>query len=343
MVATASAAIFNDLDPTAASTPAIEALAQARVVTANSDKDGSYAGAFRPNDQVTLAEMLKMALRGAKRPLAQGIPSNLSAQGTWASPYVNTAAQRRYSVFKSNKLDVFRAATRSEVVQTFVDAFGFRPQGIESSAAPITRGEAALLLSRFLVLAPTTPAASPSSVVSAPASSSASQASSASSIPVPPALSATHRVVASANMRSGAGMDYRVVRVLRPGEFVTLGSVTGAWSQVTLLDGTVGFVISTSITPATPQELTAPAPTSVPVAAPSASSVAPSAPSIGDGVITGPVNLRSQPAPDARAILSIPAGTLITILDQKSPYWTHVRLQDGREGYVSVKYVKAAQ
>jgi hypothetical protein len=324
---------FVDIAQDAPYASAVYSLASAGIVNGHKDSDGQYTGLFRPEENVTIAEIVKMAVLGAKIPFPPAaVPSNVSAQGTWASGYVNAGAQRGFAVLRDNKLDVYRTATRSEVMQTLQDAFRRAPGGSWGNGF-ITRGQAALILAS-LVGAP--PATVPPPVSQGP-SVPATPAPVSVPAPEPAMTNATHRVNASANMRSGAAMGYRAVRVLRPGDLVAVTSVDGAWSGITTADGATGFVISTSLSAIAGSPATVPAPVTTPAPTP-----APAPNFTGaNGTVTGPVNVRTRPDLTAPALLSVPAGTPITILDQPNLSWTHIRLEDGREGYVGTKFVKA--
>ena len=50
------------------------------------------------------------------------------------------------------------------------------------------------------------------------------------------------------------------------------------------------------------------------------------------------VNLRSGPSLDAKVVRLLD-WDLLTVLDEK-PGWTHVKLDDGTEGYVSTDYLR---
>ena len=87
------------------------------------DADGNLTGEFGPANPVTHAEIAKMALLAAGKPLSTGSPRNRSARDDWSAPYVKTAENLGLSVFISS-LDVRTPATRGEVIQTVLEAFG---------------------------------------------------------------------------------------------------------------------------------------------------------------------------------------------------------------------------
>ncbi|MDI3256633.1 MAG: LCP family protein [Kyrpidia sp.] len=75
-------------------------------------------------------------------------------------------------------------------------------------------------------------------------------------------------------------------------------------------------------------------------------SAGPGSPSVGNGnsadtgVVSGEwVNLRSGPGTEYPAVGRVAHGTSFEVLDRQ-PGWLHIRLADGREGYVSASYVE---
>ncbi len=312
---------LSDLVPGAGYVSAVEALVQARVVTGYRDEDGKYTGLFRPNDKATIAEVLKWSLLAARQPFPPArVPNNVSAQGTWASGYVSAAELRHFMVFKDNLLNVHRAATRAEVVQTIADAFRLSPQKISTNrdASTMSRMEVAVLLARLLPFAPS------SAVNASPSSSSSSSAPSAPAPSTPvPVLPTTHRLATtSANLRTGPSTKYHIIRVLHQNEPLTLLlEPNELWGEVELSDGTKGFLTLSAIA-RTQLEST------------------PTTGAVTGVVIDRPINVRTRADATSIAIDSLPVGTSLTILDQSNPNWLRVRLQDEREGFVAAKYVK---
>ncbi len=89
------------------------------------NSDGVLTGEFGVANNITRAEMLKMALEAAEK--KPGIETaqlrNQSAKNTWASPYVGLAEKMQLTVFSATA-DVNVPATRGEVVQTILQAMG---------------------------------------------------------------------------------------------------------------------------------------------------------------------------------------------------------------------------
>jgi len=103
--------------------PFVSSLLFSGIVEGYKNPDGTLTGEFGPGNPVTFAEILKMALLSAGRPLSSGAPQNPSAQQDWSAPYVKTAEDLRLSLYLSS-LDVRLPATRGQVIQTILEAFG---------------------------------------------------------------------------------------------------------------------------------------------------------------------------------------------------------------------------
>ncbi len=152
---------------------------------------------------------------------------------------------------------------------------------------------------------------------------STSSVASSSNAPPPDSQSPnTYRVaIYSVNLRSMPSKDGKVVRSLSQGDTLTLLSTADAWGEVQLSDGTKGYVVLAAITQAQAQTVN----TGI------------------TGTITTAVNVHAGPDQATSAVSSIAAGTIVSILDGTDSYWLHVRLPDGREGYVGSKFVKVGK
>ena len=59
------------------------------------------------------------------------------------------------------------------------------------------------------------------------------------------------------------------------------------------------------------------------------------------GVIGGALNLRAEPAPGAKVLLTLPTGTVLSIKEpKKGDEWFRVLTEDGIDGWVMSKFVK---
>ena len=296
---------------------------------------------------VSLADSVQMTIRASKRQLPPArIPSNVSAQGTRAAGYVSAAEVWRFSVFKDDLVNVFRSATRSEIAQIAGDTFGMSALraastgGISTDGGTMTRGQLVAFLSHFAPSANIQIVALPPPVIAAPVAPSPTPVAPvtppAAPVASPPAMSsATHRVIAtSANVRSGPNKEYRALRIVFQGDLVRLVSQPkDTWSEVSLSDGLTGFINTSSIVSLGGVSVSAPAPLQqapAPVA------------TTGMGTATQAINIRRRADFTAPAFDSIATGTVFTILEQDDPF-LYVRLQDGREGYVAMKYVNVVK
>jgi hypothetical protein len=122
--------LFSDVPPSSWFASSVSALMKAGIVSGYNDLQGNPTGAFKPANDVTQAEILKMALLAAGKSPKEGIPKNLSARGDWSAPYVHAAEDLGLSVYGPS-LDIHLPATRGQVVQTVLEAFGI----------PIARGD----------------------------------------------------------------------------------------------------------------------------------------------------------------------------------------------------------
>ncbi|MDO8648442.1 MAG: S-layer homology domain-containing protein [Candidatus Peregrinibacteria bacterium] len=95
------------------------------IVTGYKDAAGKPTGAFGPGNTVTVAEILKMALKAAQVDDAtcRGSPSLTQAERHWARPFVVCAEQRGVRLLTSAP-DLNRPALRGEVLSVVFDAFG---------------------------------------------------------------------------------------------------------------------------------------------------------------------------------------------------------------------------
>jgi hypothetical protein len=103
------------------------------------DAEGNLTGLFGPANPVTLAELLKMALLSAGKTGQEGAPLNVSAQNDWSAPFVKAAESLKLSVFVTS-LSVQAPATRGQVIQTILEAFGvaISPGNNPFSDVPLT-------------------------------------------------------------------------------------------------------------------------------------------------------------------------------------------------------------
>jgi len=137
--------------------------------------------------------------------------------------------------------------------------------------------------------------------------------------------SQTVEVTASVlNVRSGPGTNYAITSQVKRGTRLTVLKQQGGWLQVRLSNGRTGwvsgqYVRSVSATPAPGSSTTPSAKTAI--------------------VTASRLNVRSGPGTQYAVIGSLPNGTRVTVLEQRSGWW---RVQAGSlKGWVASQYLRA--
>lgn len=106
----------------------ISSVARWGIVTGYKDSTGKPTGIFGPSKTVTVAEILKMALKAAQvdETTCQGTPAFAQAEKHWARAFVVCAQERGVRLILSAP-DLNRPAKRAEVLNVVFDAFGDQP------------------------------------------------------------------------------------------------------------------------------------------------------------------------------------------------------------------------
>lgn len=88
------------------------------------DAEGNITGEFGPQNNVTIAQLAKIAheTAGLDESRVHTRPTNLRAQSTWFEQYFASAEKRGWQVFEDKRINPGRNATRSEVVATLLQA-----------------------------------------------------------------------------------------------------------------------------------------------------------------------------------------------------------------------------
>ena len=115
--------VFSDVPESSWFFSYIQSLLKDGIISGYKDANGNPTGAFKPGNPVTEGEILKMALLASGKTVGNGIPHNTSAKNDWSAPYVQEAEALHLSVYISS-LDIHQAATRGQVIQTVLEAFG---------------------------------------------------------------------------------------------------------------------------------------------------------------------------------------------------------------------------
>lgn len=96
------------------------------------DAQGNLTGSYGPSNPVTVAELLKIAMTTTGNGAGSGTVMLPGAQGHWSSRYVARAEELNITLVKNTSLDLNRPATRAEVIQTFIEAYGINPAVVDS-------------------------------------------------------------------------------------------------------------------------------------------------------------------------------------------------------------------
>lgn len=122
-----STPVFRDVSDQDWFNPYVLSLAEWDIISGYKDGNGQLTGEFRPGNNVTVAEILKMSLQAAQVDTKSclGQPLNPYAANHWSVAYVACAEEMNVRLFQPRqqaRLD--RAASRAEVLAIVHDAFG---------------------------------------------------------------------------------------------------------------------------------------------------------------------------------------------------------------------------
>jgi len=117
---------FKDTDDQEWYTDFVRYVKDNDVVSGYKDANGDPLGEFRPGNNVTIAEILKIALEGAGLGQGTGDPALVQARSHWAKGYVKKGEELGLTLLK-NRPDINRPATRGEVIRLILEAFDIQP------------------------------------------------------------------------------------------------------------------------------------------------------------------------------------------------------------------------
>lgn len=125
---------FKDTDDDQWFTKYVANVKSKGIINGYKDNKGNELGEFRPSNNITVAEMLKISLETANQGKAIGKMANIiSARKHWANEYVARAEELGLDIVDTNILDLNRFATRAEVVRMMLESLGIQPDKIDSS------------------------------------------------------------------------------------------------------------------------------------------------------------------------------------------------------------------
>lgn len=142
------------------------------------------------------------------------------------------------------------------------------------------------------------------------------------------ASTATYKTTTDLNMRSGASVNYKVVKTLKKGTKVTYVSKSGDWFKINA-DGKVGYVNSKYLVKeATPK---------APVTPKATTPVKVTTPTVVQYKTTGDLNMRSGGSTAYKVVTVLKKGTVVNYVST-SGTWYKVTA-NGKTGYVSSSYL----
>lgn len=100
--------------------------AKRNILSGYRDDAGNPTGTFGPGNNVTVAELAKIAHRMAglsEEPFAAIEPRNASGAHQWFSPFLASSESRSWIIYADARIDPLRPATRGEVIVTLLQAF----------------------------------------------------------------------------------------------------------------------------------------------------------------------------------------------------------------------------
>lgn len=124
---------FKDTDDNEWYTTFVAPMKDRGIISGFKDADGNDIGEYRPGNNVTVAETLKIALGSAGEETSEGTPKLSRALNHWAKAYVKRAEELSLDVVNDGELDLNRNATRAEVVRIMLEAAGVDPAAVSST------------------------------------------------------------------------------------------------------------------------------------------------------------------------------------------------------------------
>ena len=118
-------AVINDVPQNAWFAPYVVSVAKFGILSGYQDAKGKLTGEYGPSNNVTVAELAKIAHKIAGvsvDPFLKRLPINTKAQGAWYSPYIASAEDQGWTIYSSATVDPNRPATRGEVLVTLLQA-----------------------------------------------------------------------------------------------------------------------------------------------------------------------------------------------------------------------------
>ncbi|MBT3293158.1 S-layer homology domain-containing protein [Candidatus Peregrinibacteria bacterium] len=116
--------VFFDVPISEWYAPYIQTVIKSGVMSGYKDENGNLSGSFGPGNNVTMAELLKVAheLSDIDENAVSGRANNILSKSTWFERYMNSAETLNWLAYQDHRLDPGKNATRSEVIVTLLQA-----------------------------------------------------------------------------------------------------------------------------------------------------------------------------------------------------------------------------
>ncbi len=125
---------FKDTDDNQWYTNYVSAVKNRGIINGYKDAAGNELGEYRPGNNITVAEILKIGLETSEKGKAVGkLPNMVSAMNHWAKEYVAQAEELGLNLVEGD-VDLNRPATRAEVVRMMLEALGIEPDTISKTS-----------------------------------------------------------------------------------------------------------------------------------------------------------------------------------------------------------------
>ena len=125
---------FKDTDDDQWFTKYVSFVKGKNIVGGYKDASGNELGEFRPSNNVTIAEILKMALETAELGGdTSGTPGNAQAVNHWAKKYFKKAEGLGLTMVGNQGIDPNSLATRGDVIRLTLEALGIQPSSVSQT------------------------------------------------------------------------------------------------------------------------------------------------------------------------------------------------------------------
>ncbi len=120
--------IFEDVRTEDWFAPFVHKVAKTGVISGYKDRSGNPSGEFGPTDNVTVAQLAKIAheFSGLDENKVRVPVINIRAQNQWFEQYFASAEQLWWEVWRNRRVDPSRPASRGEVIATILRAMHVR-------------------------------------------------------------------------------------------------------------------------------------------------------------------------------------------------------------------------